>query len=126
MATEEFTKAFDQLPKPLRERFKKQLKQVQEDPFSIGKPLGYPWLRELKNEGHRLYYFIGEETVIVLLVNVSNKKEQRAAIKQIREHLNEFKEYLGLDAIIKIEYVNEIPVLSSGKRKKVMNNTIKK
>ncbi len=42
MATEEFTKAFDQLTKSIRERFKKQLKQVQEDPFSIGKPLGYP------------------------------------------------------------------------------------
>lgn len=34
---------------------------------------------------------------------------------------NEFIEYLGSDAIFKIEYVAEIPLLSSGKRKKVMN-----
>ena len=37
------------------------------------------------------------------------------------ELINEFKGYLGNDADIKIEYVNEIPLLSSGKRKKVLN-----
>lgn len=40
-----------------------------------------------------------------------------------REHelIEEFKGYLGNDAKIKVEYVNEIPLLSSGKRKKVLN-----
>lgn len=37
------------------------------------------------------------------------------------ELINEFKEYLGFDADFKIEYVNEIPLLNSGKRKKVIN-----
>lgn len=37
------------------------------------------------------------------------------------ELINEFRGYLGKDAEIKIEYVNEIPLLSSGKRKKVLN-----
>lgn len=35
---------------------------------------------------------------------------------------NEFKEYLGDDAVIKFKYVDEIPLLSSGKRKKIVNN----
>ncbi len=35
--------------------------------------------------------------------------------------LNEFKEYFGADANIKIVYVDEIPLLSSGKRKEVLN-----
>ena len=35
--------------------------------------------------------------------------------------INEFKQYLGNDADFKIEYVSEIPLLSSGKRKKIMN-----
>lgn len=32
-----------------------------------------------------------------------------------------FKEYLGKDAVIKFSYVQEIPLLSSGKRKKIVN-----
>lgn len=36
--------------------------------------------------------------------------------------VQEFKSYLGADANFKIRYVNEIPLLSSGKRKKVVNN----
>ncbi len=36
--------------------------------------------------------------------------------------LLEFKGYLGSDADIKIEYVNEIPLLASGKRKATINN----
>jgi len=38
------------------------------------------------------------------------------------ELIAEFKEYLGGDANITVEYVHEIPVLSSGKRRKVVNN----
>ena len=36
--------------------------------------------------------------------------------------VNEFKSYLGIDAKINIEYVDEIPLLSSGKRRKVINS----
>lgn len=39
--------------------------------------------------------------------------------------VQEFKSYLGADANFKIRYVNEIPLLSSGKRKKVVNNYMK-
>lgn len=35
--------------------------------------------------------------------------------------ISEFKKYFGEDAEISVEYVNEIPLLNSGKRKKVMN-----
>ena len=32
-----------------------------------------------------------------------------------------FKKYLGDDAVIEFAYVKEIPLLSSGKRKKIVN-----
>jgi phenylacetate-CoA ligase len=35
--------------------------------------------------------------------------------------ISEFRQFLGEDAIISIEYVDEIPLLASGKRKKVVN-----
>lgn len=41
--------------------------------------------------------------------------------KRESELVNEFKSYLGIDADFKIEYVSEIPLLSSGKRKKIVN-----
>ncbi|UNY98402.1 CoF synthetase [Zhouia spongiae] len=39
-----------------------------------------------------------------------------------KEIKREFKDYLGEDSKISFEYVNEIPLLSSGKRKFVVNN----
>jgi phenylacetate-CoA ligase len=40
------------------------------------------------------------------------------------ELISEFKTYFGSDAIILIEYVKEIPLLSSGKRRKVVNEML--
>lgn len=40
------------------------------------------------------------------------------------ELIHEFKDYLGKDANIEIEFINEIPLLSSGKRKKVVNKMV--
>lgn len=36
--------------------------------------------------------------------------------------VSEFKSYLGSDANFKVEYVDEIPLLASGKRRKLVNN----
>lgn len=44
--TEEFEKEFSNLPPNIRERFEDQFKQVEKDPYGIGKPLGYRWFRE--------------------------------------------------------------------------------
>ncbi|ULC58281.1 CoF synthetase [Flaviramulus sp. BrNp1-15] len=41
------------------------------------------------------------------------------------EIINEFKGYLGINAKIKVVYVNEIPLLDSGKRRSTVNNYIK-
>ena len=49
------------------------------------------------------------------------KLNLNAEFKREKDLINEFKNYFGEDAIIAVEYVNEIPLLNSGKRKKVMN-----
>lgn len=41
------------------------------------------------------------------------------------ELVNEFTGYFGEDSTIKIDYIKGIPLLSSGKRRKVMNETTK-
>ena len=40
-------------------------------------------------------------------------------VNELKDHL---KKHLGSDAIIRVEYVNEIPLLSSGKRKAIVND----
>ena len=49
------------------------------------------------------------------------KISMKSKFKRENELINEFKSYVGLDADFKVEYVDEIPLLNSGKRKKVMN-----
>ena len=92
--TEEFEKEFDRLPPDIRELFEEQIKQVREDPYSIGKPLGYKWFRELKNKGWRVYYLIYDEKIVVLFVGVSGKKSQQAVINIIKWNLPVFKEFV--------------------------------
>ena len=49
-----------------------------------------------------------------------------AAFPRERELAELLKSYLGADAILKIEYTEEIPVLSSGKRRCLINNFFEK
>lgn len=55
----------------------------------------------------------------ILKLNTTNEFTEEIKI------LKQFKGFLGDDAHIKIEYVKEIPLLSSGKRKATINNFIK-
>ncbi|GAA3641513.1 CoF synthetase [Flavivirga jejuensis] len=52
----------------------------------------------------------------LLKLNVTNDFKQEVDV------INEFKGYLGNDSEIKINYVEEIPLLASGKRKATINN----
>lgn len=44
-----------------------------------------------------------------------------APFQRDRQLIAEFKQYLGNDADFKVEFVDEIPLLASGKRKKIVN-----
>lgn len=90
--TEEFRKRYDKLPQDIKLGFEKRFMKVQEDPFSIGKPLNFRWLRELKNHKYRVYYYIYRVEVIVLFVGVSDKKNQQEIIDLIKENRDNFKD----------------------------------
>jgi phenylacetate-CoA ligase len=62
------------------------------------------------------YQFIQlEKTKYLFKLNLDGKFEREELL------ISEFKNYFGQDAQIMVEYVDEIPLLNSGKRKKVMN-----
>lgn len=44
-----------------------------------------------------------------------------SGFKMEEQLVSEFKQYLGQDAIFKVVYINEIPLLDSGKRRKTVN-----
>ena len=46
---------------------------------------------------------------------------EKKYVNELKELINEFEQYFGETSNIWVEYVSEIPLLSSGKRKKVVN-----
>ena len=92
--TDEFSKEFKKLPEKIKKRFEEQFRQIESDPFNIGKPLGYKWFRELKNEGFRVYYLIYEKEIIVLFVGVSDKKSQQRVINIIKNNIKMFQNFI--------------------------------
>lgn len=69
----------------------------------------------------RQFQFIqnGNKNYLLKLNCLQSKFERK------NELLYDLRHYLGKDAIIEIEFVDEIPLLASGKRKKIVNNFIK-
>ena len=90
--TAEFENKYEELPPDIKERFENQFRKLQDNPYGLGKPLGYPWFRELRNDKFRAYCLIYDQLVTVLFVEVSDKKTQQTAINFIKNNLTFLKE----------------------------------
>jgi putative component of toxin-antitoxin plasmid stabilization module len=64
-------------------RIQKISNQLKESHYT-GQPLGYPFLREKRLDGKRIYYLVYDDLKVVLLVSVSDKKMQQEVINQIK------------------------------------------
>ncbi|AXT49814.1 CoF synthetase [Aquimarina sp. BL5] len=102
---------------------------------------GKPFFREVSGRKIDVIYNTKDEIItvnLVLLVNNYPELKQCQLIQKAsgtyhfklnseqeflreQEFINEFKTYLGEDASISIEYVDEIPLLASGKRRVMVN-----
>lgn len=85
-----FRKKFKKLPIIIQKRFKKQIEKLKCNPYFIGKPLGDKDFRELKNKGYRLYYYILNRNIIIILIDISNKKDQQGIINNFKNVKNNF------------------------------------
>ena len=70
-----------------------RIKKLQNNPYT-GKPLGYKYLRELKLDKFRIYYIVSDKDIIILLITVSDKKQQKETIKFIKNNMNIFQEMI--------------------------------
>jgi len=91
IGTDTYIKELEKWPKADQDAAIKIPSQLAENPY-VGKPLGYPFLREKKIGGRRVYYLVYDELNLVLLVATSEKKDQQATITHIKLQLDEFKE----------------------------------
>ncbi|WP_299311824.1 CoF synthetase [uncultured Aquimarina sp.] len=102
---------------------------------------GKPFFREVSGRKVDVIYNTKDEIItvnLVLLVNNYPELKQCQLIQKAsgtyhfklnseqqflreKEFVKEFKTYLGEDALISIEYVDEIPLLASGKRRVMVN-----
>lgn len=90
IGTDTYLKEIDKWTKQDKEAALKIPNQLKENPL-VGKPLGYPFLREKKINEKRVYYLIYNHINLVLLVATSGKKDQQITIDHIKKNLHEFK-----------------------------------
>jgi putative component of toxin-antitoxin plasmid stabilization module len=64
---------------------------LRENPFR-GKSLGYSFFKEKKVKGYRVYYLIFKEEIVVLLVSISNKKNQQEIINKVKKMIPFYRE----------------------------------
>lgn len=89
--TDEFDKDFEKLDQSIQQQIKNEIDQLEINPY-VGKPLGYSFFREKKVQGYRFYYLIYDEYVVVFVVALSDKKDQRQIIGAIRHFIPFYKE----------------------------------
>jgi len=90
LETETFSKLFDSLAKDEQKWVKKMIGQLKQNAF-VGKPLRFPWFREKKYKGKRLYYLVYQNLNKVLLAAYGSKKEQQRIIAHVLANLEEYK-----------------------------------
>ena len=90
IGTNTYLRELQQWPKHDYDAAEKIPKKLAENPY-VGKQLSYPFLREKKVGGRRIYYLVYEDLKLVLLVATSGKRDQQVTIDHIRENLKEFR-----------------------------------
>ena len=93
--TEEFRRVFVQCDGAERlwiEKVKEGLAH-----YPSGKIIHFPWFREKKFGNKRLYFIIDEVSQRILLINFSNKKEQKITIRFILKNMSVLFEELRSD-----------------------------
>jgi hypothetical protein len=70
------------------------IKELSKKGDKVGKPLSFPFIREKKLSGKRIYYLVYKDIAIILLIDVSDKKNQKKVIEEIKKRLDEYRDYI--------------------------------
>ena len=92
--TKEFDDNFSSLDESEKARVRKIMNQLKENGDNVGKPLRYPYFREKKFEGKRLYFLVYENYMVILAIAISDKKTQQETIDRIVLELKNYREII--------------------------------
>ncbi len=90
IGTDTYQEELRKWPKPDQEAAGKIPQHLSENPY-VGRQLSYPFLREKRIGGRRVYYLIYDDLKLVLLIATSDKNDQQVTIDYLRENLHEFR-----------------------------------
>jgi hypothetical protein len=93
LSTKEFDTWERLLPKDLQKEVDSFIKELKSG-AKIGQPLGYPFFKEKRIDGRRVYFLVYEDLDSVLLVTISDKKTQQDTIDNIKDHLDNYNELI--------------------------------
>jgi len=88
-----FDRDLSKLDKSVQDQLDKIEDQLIENPY-VGRSLNVRWFREKKIGKHRIYYLIYDDYISLIMVGVSEKKDQQKVINTIRLLFEHFKEEL--------------------------------
>ena len=93
--TKKFEKELYKLPKIFQAEIEEFEIKLINNP-QLGKPLNYTYLREKRIKNIRIYYLVYEEFIVVMMVEISDKKLQQATIDKIKENLDYYHEIVQI------------------------------
>jgi mRNA-degrading endonuclease RelE of RelBE toxin-antitoxin system len=94
LATDQYEESLNKIEITEQIRVEKIVSQIAEKGEQVGKPLRFRFFREKKFGGQRLYFLIYAEWYAILLVRISDKKQQPETIEWIIENLDELKRFV--------------------------------
>jgi len=93
LSTKEFDTWEKLLPKDLQNEIQAFIKELKKG-AKIGQPLGYPFFREKRIDGRRMYFLVYEDIDTVLLITISDKKAQQDAIDKIKKDVDYYNKLI--------------------------------
>ncbi|MFH1359401.1 MAG: hypothetical protein ABIH37_05930 [archaeon] len=91
--TNEFDKEIEKLSGEEKRRIEIIFLQLKENPY-VGNQLQIRPLREKRFEEKRIYYLIFDDLKSILMIAISDKRNQQKMIDFIRENINNYRDIL--------------------------------
>jgi mRNA-degrading endonuclease RelE of RelBE toxin-antitoxin system len=91
--TKEFDKKRLKVDFSVRKQIEDCIEKISDNPF-VGKPLNYKFIREKKINNYRIYYIVYYMNNSVLMVSLSQKKNQQRTINKIKSLLKNYKNFV--------------------------------
>ena len=93
LSTKEFDTWERLLPKDLQKEIETFIKDLKKG-SKIGQSMGFPFFKEKRIDGRRVYFLTYEDMDTVLLITISDKKAQQDTIDRVKKDLTYYNKLI--------------------------------